>query len=109
MTPRMQEISQLDRVVHEPARLAIMLILGGVGEADFLYLQREGGFTQGNLSGHLAKLEEAGYVEIEKKFKGKVPLTVCSLTGKGKAAFTEYANRMLGLLQSSGASGSPQP
>ncbi|MGA2274602.1 MAG: transcriptional regulator [Bryobacteraceae bacterium] len=109
MTPRIQEISQLDRVIHEPARLAIMLILGGVGEADFLYLQREGGFTQGNLSGHLAKLEEAGYVAIEKKFKGKVPLTVCSLTGKGTAAFAEYSNRMLGLLQPNGSSGSPPP
>jgi DNA-binding transcriptional ArsR family regulator len=71
MTPRIQEISQLDRVIHEQARLAIMLILGGVGEADFLYLQREVGFTQGNLSGHLAKLEEAGYVAIEKNSKEK--------------------------------------
>ena len=109
MTPRMQEISQLDRVIHEPARLAIMLILGGVGEADFLYLQREGGFTQGNLSGHLVKLEEAGYVAIEKKFKGKVPLTLCSLTGKGRTAFADYSNRMLGLLQPSGPPGTPLP
>jgi DNA-binding transcriptional ArsR family regulator len=104
VTQLIQEISQLDRVIHEPARLTIMLILGGVGEADFLYLQREGGFTQGNLSGHLAKLEDAGYVEIEKKFKGKVPLTVCSLTGAGKAAFSTYSQRMLGVLQSNGAS-----
>jgi DNA-binding transcriptional ArsR family regulator len=109
MMPRIQEVSQLDRLIHEPARLAIMLILGGVGEADFLYLQREGGFTQGNLSGHLAKLEEAGYVAIEKKFKGKVPLTVCSLTGRGKAAFDEYSNCMVGLLQPNGTSGSPRP
>ncbi len=105
MTQRIQEISQLDRLIHEPARLAIMLMLGGVGEADFLYLQREGGFTQGNLSGHLTKLEEAGYVAIEKKFKGKMPLTVCSLTGKGKTAFTEYSSRMLGVLQSNGSAG----
>lgn len=105
----MQEISQLDRVIHEPARLAIMLILGGAGEADFLYLQREGGFTQGNLSGHLAKLEEAGYVAIEKKFKGKVPLTVCGLTGRGRTAFAEYSNRMLGLLQPNGSSGASLP
>ena len=105
MTTRIQEIAQLDRLIHEPARLAIMLMLGGIGEADFLYLQREGGFTQGNLSGHLAKLEEAGYVAIEKKFKGKVPLTVCSLTGKGKAAFCEYSARMLGVLQSNGQQG----
>lgn len=109
MIQHVREISQLDRVIHEPARLTIMLILGGVGEADFLYLQREGGFTQGNLSGHLAKLEEAGYVAIEKKFKGKVPLTVCSLTGKGKAAFTKYSRRMLGALQSNGQAGDPRP
>ena len=101
MTPRIQEISQLDRVIHEPARLAIMLILGGAGDADFLYLQREGGFTQGSLSGHLAKLEEAGYVLIEKMFKGKVPLTVCRLTGLGQAALSAYSQRMMGLLKSS--------
>jgi len=100
VTQRAQEIAQLDRLIHEPARLTIMLILYGVSEADFLYLQREGGFTQGNLSGHLAKLEEAGYVEIEKKFKGKVPLTVCRLTGAGQAAFSGYSRRMMGLLKS---------
>ncbi|MEN6534656.1 MAG: transcriptional regulator [Bryobacteraceae bacterium] len=104
MTQGIQEISQLDRLIHEPARLTIMMILGGVGEADFLYLQREGGFTQGNLSGHLARLEEAGYVEIEKKFKGKVPLTVCRLTEKGKAAFSGYSKSMLRILQSNGSS-----
>jgi DNA-binding transcriptional ArsR family regulator len=101
VTQRAQEIAQLDRLIHEPARLTIMLILEGVSEADFLYLQREGGFTQGNLSGHLAKLEEAGYVEIEKKFKGKVPLTVCRLTGAGQAAFSGYSRRIVGLLKSS--------
>ena len=100
MTQRAQEIAQLDRLIHEPARLTIMLILYGVSEADFLYLQREGGFTQGNLSGHLAKLEEAGYVEIEKKFKGKVPLTVCRLTGLGKAALSAYSQRIVALLKS---------
>ena len=96
---QIQEVAQIDRVVHEPARLAIMLILDGAGEADFLYLQREGGFTQGNLSGHLARLEEAGYVEIQKTFKGKLPLTVCSLTGKGKSAFARYCRQMIGLLR----------
>ena len=100
MTQPAREIAQLDRLIHEPARLTIMLILYGVSEADFLYLQREGGFTQGNLSGHLAKLEEAGYVEIEKKFKGKVPLTVCRLTGLGKAALSAYSQRIVALLKS---------
>jgi DNA-binding transcriptional ArsR family regulator len=105
VTPQAQEIAQLDRLIHEPARLTIMLILDGVSEADFLYLQREGGFTQGNLSGHLSKLEEAGYVAIEKMFKGKMPLTVCSLTAAGKAAFAGYAQRMVGLLN--GSAGAP--
>jgi DNA-binding MarR family transcriptional regulator len=104
VTKRLEELSQLDRLIHEPARLAIMTILRGAGEADFLYLQREGGFTQGNLSGHLTKLEEAGYVAIEKTFKGKVPLTVCSLTEKGKAAFSRYSQSMLGILKSNRAS-----
>lgn len=96
---QIRDISQIDRIIHEPARLAIMLILDSAGEADFLYLQREGGLTQGNLSGHLAKLEEAGYVEIRKTFKGKLPLTVCSLTGKGKSAFSKYCRQITGLLR----------
>jgi DNA-binding MarR family transcriptional regulator len=77
----------------------IMMILHGVGEADFLYLQREGGFTQGNLSSHLSKLEEASYVEIEKKFKGKFPLTVCRLTQKGRDAFSSYSRSLLKTLK----------
>ena len=93
------EITQIDRVIHEPARLAIMLILDSAGEADFLYLQREGGFTQGNLSGHLGRLEEAGYVGIEKTFKGKLPLTVCRLTGAGKAALSRYSRQLIGVLR----------
>jgi DNA-binding MarR family transcriptional regulator len=108
VTQLIQQISRLDRMIHEPARLTIMLILGGVGEADFLYLQREGGFTQGNLSGHLARLEEAGYIAIEKTFRGKVPLTVCSLTGKGKAALSKYSRDMLEALQSNVSSGNPE-
>jgi DNA-binding transcriptional ArsR family regulator len=99
VSDRIEQITQLNRLVHEPARLAILMVLDGVGEADFLYLQREGGFTQGNLSGHLAKLEEAGYVAIEKTFKGKVPLTVCGLTGKGKAALDLYTHQMRGILR----------
>ncbi len=94
MTPGVQELATIDRMIHEPARLMIMIVLSAVEEADFLYLQRECGLTQGNLSSHLSKLEEAGYVLIEKTFKGKYPLTVCSLTGKGREAFEQYANTM---------------
>lgn len=94
MSTAVQELAGLDRVIHEPARLAIMTVLYGAEEADFLYLQRECGLTQGNLSSHLAKLEEAEYVKIEKTFKGKYPLTICRLTHKGKNALEAYAQKM---------------
>ncbi len=100
MNTRIQEVAQLDRVIHEPARLMIMMILSGAGEADFLYLQREAELTQGNLSRHLTKLEEAGYVKIEKKFKGKRPLTLCRLTAKGESALSGYSRRLVRALQS---------
>jgi DNA-binding transcriptional ArsR family regulator len=80
----------LDRDIHEPARLAIVAMLYAAAEADFLFLQRETGLTKGNLSSHLGKLEQAGYVEIEKTFRGKIPLTVCRLTGAGRTAFETY-------------------
>ena len=91
MTLAQQELLNLDRVVHEPARLMIMMLLYAVPEADFLYIQRECGFTQGNLSSHLRRLDEGGYVFINKMFKGKYPLTICSLTIKGRKALEEYA------------------
>jgi DNA-binding MarR family transcriptional regulator len=94
MTPDLQALATLDRVIHEPARLMIMTVLYAVNEADFLYLQRECGLTQGNLSSHLVKLEAAHYVLIEKTFKGKYPLTICSLTTKGRAAFEEYVQKI---------------
>jgi len=98
MSPPIQNLAQLDRMVHEPARLMILMVLQGAGEADFLYLQRECGLTQGNLSSHLAKLEQAGYVEIEKKFKGKLPLTICRLTGSGKEALGAYSSILRSVL-----------
>ncbi len=88
------DLSSLDRLIHEPARLMIMTILYAVKEADFVYLQRECGLTQGNLSSHLSKLEEAGYLLISKTFKGKYPLTLCSLTRAGRQAFESYLSKM---------------
>ena len=88
----------LDRVIHEPARLVIVGLLAAVKEADFLWIQRESGLTKGNLSGHLSKLEEAKYVQIEKTYRGKVPLTLLRLTKDGKAAFDAYRRNMNGLL-----------
>jgi DNA-binding transcriptional ArsR family regulator len=94
MHEHIRAISRLDRLVHEPARLQILMFLEAVEEADFLYLQREGGFTQGNLSGHLSKLEDAGYIRIQKTFKGKMPLTVCRLTAAGAKALRTYCAQM---------------
>jgi DNA-binding MarR family transcriptional regulator len=88
-------VTELDRLIHEPARLLILTILSTVASADFLFLQRETGLTKGNLSAHLSKLEEAGYVKIEKTFKGKLPLTVCKLTATGQKALTQYRQQLL--------------
>ena len=90
MSTPIQELAELDRVIHEPARLMIVATLFVVKEADFLYLERETELTRGNLSSHLAKLESAGYVAIEKTYRGKTPLTVCRLTREGRASFKAY-------------------
>lgn len=90
MKPDLRQISDVDRVIHEPARLMIVSLLYALKEADFVFLQRESELTRGNLSSHLVRLEEAGYVRIEKTFRGKVPLTLCSLTRAGRTAFEAY-------------------
>ncbi|MGE5376267.1 MAG: transcriptional regulator [Bacteroidota bacterium] len=90
----LRSLTELDRLIHEPARLLVVTILSAAASADFLYLQRETGLTKGNLSAHLSKLEEAGYVKIEKTFKGKLPLTVCSLTPAGQKALAQYRRQM---------------
>jgi DNA-binding MarR family transcriptional regulator len=92
-------MNEVDRVIHEPARLQIVALLSVVKETDFLYLLRESRLTKGNLSSHLAKLEEAGYVEIEKTYRGKIPLSLVRLTPSGKAAFQNYRKTMNGLLR----------
>jgi DNA-binding transcriptional ArsR family regulator len=92
-------MNELDRVIHEPARLTIVALLAGAKELDFVFLQRETGFTKGNLSSHLMKLEAAGYVEIEKAFRGKIPMTLARITAKGRLAFESYRKTMNGLLK----------
>jgi DNA-binding MarR family transcriptional regulator len=89
-----QSVSAVDRLLHEPARLLIAATLYPLEESDFLYLVRETALTKGNLSSHLAKLELAGYVEIEKTYRGKVPLTLCRLTAAGRAAFDAYRDHL---------------
>ncbi|MGE5618904.1 MAG: winged helix-turn-helix domain-containing protein [Sphingomonadaceae bacterium] len=89
-----RELAGVDRIVHEPARLILLALLYPVDSADFLFLLRETGLTKGNLSAHLAKLEEAGYVAVEKGFRGRIPQTTYSLTEEGRAAFSAYRARM---------------
>ncbi len=97
-------ISNVDRLIHEPARYTLMAYLFVVDSADFLFLVRQTGLTWGNLSAHIGKLEAAGYVEIKKEFLGKKPHTVASLTEQGRFAFEAYRKGMkqvLGKLPSS--------
>ena len=81
---------ELDRLVHEPGRLAIMTVLSSVKDADFVFLLRATGLTKGNLSSHLSKLEEAGLVEIEKRFVRKKPNTSVALTSEGRQRFARH-------------------
>jgi DNA-binding transcriptional ArsR family regulator len=83
-------IAELDKLVHEPARLAILTALAACSSADFLFLQRLTGLTRGNLSAHLSKLEEAGLVQIGKRFIGKVPNTQVRLTSAGRSAVERH-------------------
>ena len=89
-----RSLADVNRLIHEPSRSVILAILTAVESADFLYLQRETGLTKGNLSVHLSKLEEAGYVNIEKTYRGKIPLTLCRMTEKGRKAFDAYRNQL---------------
>ena len=89
-----RKVAEVDRLIHEPARLMIITFLSAVKSANFLYLQHETGLTKGNLSSHLSKLEAAGYIEIQKTYRGKIPLTVCSLSDTGCKAFQEYRDQL---------------
>lgn len=90
----LQPLADIDRIIHEPARLSIMAHLYVVESADFLFLIRQTGLTSGNLSSHLSKLEVASYVKIKKEFVEKKPHTMLSLTEEGRTAFREYVERM---------------
>lgn len=93
-------LTELDRVIHEPARLLIMGHLSVLERADFLYLARQTKLTRGNLSSHVRKLEEAGYVDVEKTFIDRLPLTVFSLTDDGRSALETYRTQMIEVLDS---------
>jgi DNA-binding MarR family transcriptional regulator len=92
--PDLSEVVDLDRLVHEPARLAVMALLYVIESADFTFLMNQTGLSWGNLSAHMSKLEEAGYLEVEKSFKGRRPNTTLRLTPLGRKAFQDYARKM---------------
>ena len=94
-----EKILNLDPIIHAPTRLAILSILITVENANFTFLKESTGTTDGNLSTHLTKLEESGYVSIEKKFVGKKPQTTCAITKQGKAAFEKYLEQLEQIVQ----------
>jgi DNA-binding MarR family transcriptional regulator len=89
---------EIDKLIHEPARLLIMANLYVIESADFTYLMRQTDLTWGNLSSHMSKLEDAGYIEVTKEFKGKRPNTMLKLTSQGRAAFKQYRGQILEIL-----------
>jgi DNA-binding MarR family transcriptional regulator len=91
-------LADLDRIIHSPARLMMMTYLYVVESVDFIFLMRLTGLTWGNLSSHLSTLEEAEYVDIEKKFIQKKSHTMVNLTEKGRQAFRAYKQLMLQVL-----------
>jgi len=94
MNRQTQTLNELDRVIHEPGRLMIVALLFAVDQCDFLYLQHETEMNKGTLSSHLSRLEEAGYVEVVKTYRGKVPQTLLSLTDVGRDAFQQYRKKL---------------
>ncbi len=88
---------ELDRLIHEPARLVLMSNLYVVDEADFVFLSRRTGLTDGNISSHMSRLEKAGYVSIDKTIVGKRPRTTYALTPEGRAAFARYREQVRGI------------
>ncbi|MFQ5564635.1 MAG: winged helix-turn-helix domain-containing protein [Parvularculaceae bacterium] len=98
-TPSGFDYREIDDVIHGRVRLAVMAFLSGAGAADFLELREKLGVTDGNLSVHIRKLEDAGYVAVEKRFRNRRPQTLCRLTDKGRDAWIAYIARMEDLLR----------
>ena len=94
LNPELHPLAGIDTVIHAPARLMVLTYLYVVESADYVFLMRLTGLTWGNLATHLNKLEEAGYVEAQKSFKGKKPQTVLRLTEQGRTAFRAYKESM---------------
>ena len=89
----------LDPLLHAELRLAVMSLLSGAEDAEFPYLKEQTGATAGNLSVQIDKLSAAGYIEVEKTFKGKKPCTICRITNTGRQAFEDYIEALKSYLE----------
>lgn len=87
-------MKELNPVIHSQLRLSVLSILMSVEEADFMYIKQKTEATMGNLSVQITKLEEAGYISVEKTFQGKRPRTVCRMTDNGREAFLDYVQAL---------------
>ena len=87
-------LRELNPLLHSELRLAVMSILIGVESADFVFLRKQTGATAGNLSVQIDKLQRAGYIDIEKTYRGKMPCTICRMTDAGREAFAEYVDAL---------------
>ncbi|MBL6983234.1 MAG: transcriptional regulator [Anaerolineales bacterium] len=90
----LQPLTEIDKLIHEPARLMILATLHVVESADFLFVERQTGLTRGNLSSHMSKLENAGYIDITKEFVDKIPRTLLRITEEGRTALLVYVELM---------------
>jgi DNA-binding transcriptional ArsR family regulator len=99
MRADLEGLLTLDRVVHEPARLVILTVLAQAEEVEFRFLESVSGLTKGNLSSHIGKLEEAGYLVVKKFFRGKVPATSLKITSAGRSALKKYREQLNRALQ----------
>lgn len=94
----LKSMFELDRIIHEPARLMILMLLMQVTEVDFVFLLNQTGLTRGNLSSHLTKLEDGGLIDLEKRFVGRKPQTVCWITDEGKEKLSAYVAQLRTIL-----------
>src|SRR5512139_2604792 len=92
--PKLHPLADIDQVIHASARLMVLTYLYVVESADYVFLMRQTGLTWGNLATHLMKLEEAGYIEVDKQFRGRKPHSTIRLTQEGRVAFREYKQSM---------------
>ncbi len=96
--PSSQSPSEIDRLIHEPARLVIMATLFVVDEADFVYLAQQTELTAGNMNSHMARLVDGGYVSVERTFAANRPRTISQLTEEGRTALQNYRQQVGNLL-----------